>query len=214
MLTGIKGAIFDLDGVIVDTAQFHFLAWKQLAHKLGFDFTEVDNERLKGVSRTRSLEILLEIGNVTVSEEEKLALATEKNELYVAYIQELRHSDLLPGTKELVEALKHNGVKIALGSASKNALFILDRLGIREWFDVIIDGNSTSAAKPDPEVFLLGCQALGVEARNCVVFEDSAAGVEAAKLANMKVIGIGHIDHLVHADQVVKSLGELLSLRL
>lgn len=210
----IKAAIFDLDGVIVDTARFHFLAWKQLAQQLGFEFTEEDNERLKGVSRARSLEILLEIGHVNASEQEKLALATEKNELYVAYIQQLQSTDLLPGAKALVEALKQQGVKIALGSASRNARFILDRLGISEWFDAIVDGNATSAAKPDPEVFLLGCQALAVAAEDCVVFEDSEAGVEAAKRANMKVIGVGRADHLARADRVVQSLEELLPLKL
>ncbi|WEK53169.1 MAG: beta-phosphoglucomutase [Candidatus Cohnella colombiensis] len=210
MLDTMKGAIFDLDGVIVDTAKYHYLAWRWLANKHGFDFTEADNERLKGVSRTKSLEILLDIGGVKATEEEKREMAECKNDKYVSYISELDESELLLGAKDYLTKLRARGVRIALGSASKNAMMILDKLRITELFDVIVDGNRTSAAKPDPEVFLLACQQLGLKPEQCVVFEDAAAGVQAGKSAGMMVVGIGDSNQLPGADHVVKGLYELL----
>jgi len=199
----VKACLFDLDGVIVDTAKYHYLAWKRLSQELGFDFTEEDNERLKGVSRMASLEILLSIGQVVVSEEEKLSMAEKKNKWYVDYISKLKEDEILPGVKEFLTLLRENGIKVALGSASKNSMLILENLKLIPYFDAIIDGNKVSKAKPDPEVFLLGAKELGVNAEECVVFEDAEAGIEAAKRANMKAVGIGSIDVLNKADKVV-----------
>lgn len=210
MLENIRGALFDLDGVIVDTARYHYLAWKRLANELGFDFTQSDNERLKGVSRMQSLEILLEIGGITADEEEKLALAQKKNNWYVEYISSINPSEILKGAREYITRIKTAGSKVALGSASKNARRILENLNITELFDVIIDGNKTSKAKPDPEVFLLGARELGLDPVDCVVFEDAEAGIEAAKRAGMRVVGIGNSEVLRKADVVVAGLYELL----
>jgi beta-phosphoglucomutase len=210
MLNTMQGAIFDLDGVIVDTAKYHYLAWKWLASDLGFEFTEEDNERLKGVSRMRSLDILLEIGGLTVSEEQKAEMADKKNNLYVEYITKMDQSEILPGVTEYLTELRNNGVKIALGSASKNAELILSRLDIMKLFDTIVDGNKVSKAKPDPEVFLLAAQELGLTSEDCVVFEDAAAGVQAGKAAGMKVVGIGSPEVLLEADKVIAGLYELV----
>ncbi|MFE4711127.1 beta-phosphoglucomutase [Paenibacillus sp. NPDC056722] len=210
MLQNMKGAIFDLDGVIVDTAKYHFLAWAELARELGFEFTEADNERLKGVSRMRSLDILLEVGGLDFPEEEKLAMADKKNRLYVEFINKLDQSELLPGVKEYLTGLRERGVGIALGSASKNAMFILDKLNITELFDAVVDGNKVSNAKPDPEVFLTGAVELKLQPEECIVFEDAEAGVEAGKAAGMKVVGIGKPEILKEADLVVAGLHELL----
>ncbi|WP_371822906.1 beta-phosphoglucomutase [Cohnella sp. LGH] len=209
-MDNIKGALFDLDGVLVDTAKYHYLAWKQLAEQLGFEFTEADNERLKGVSRMRSLEIVLEVGGIELKEEEKLRLAEEKNERYLQYIRRMDESELLPGAKEYLQALRARGVRIALGSASKNAAFILDRVGIARLFDAIVDGTKVSRAKPDPEVFVVGCKELGLEPADCVVFEDAEAGVQAALAAGMRVVGIGRADILRAANLVVRGLDELV----
>jgi beta-phosphoglucomutase len=199
-------AIFDLDGVIVDTAKYHYLSWKRLADELGFEFTQEENEQLKGVSRIRSLEILLEIGGLAFDQEQLSALATKKNNWYLEYIDQLDQSEILPGAKEFLLQLKTYGIRIALASASKNARRILSRLNIGELFEVIVDGNKVSKAKPDPEVFLCAARELGVHPDECVVFEDAEAGVQAAKQAGMKVIGIGDQDVLRGADQVFASL--------
>ncbi|MHB1394764.1 MAG: beta-phosphoglucomutase [Clostridia bacterium] len=199
----IKGCIFDLDGVIVDTAKYHYLAWKRLARDLGFDFSEKDNERLKGVSRMASLEILLEVGGLSFDEETKLALATKKNQWYVEYITVMKEDEVLPGAKEFLERTKAAGLRVALGSASKNALTILNGLKLSDYFDAIIDGNKVSKAKPDPEVFLLAAQELRLHPENCVVFEDAKAGVEAAKRAGMKCIGVGTSPELSGVDIMI-----------
>mgnify|MGYP001165990069 CR=1 FL=1 len=206
MLQTMKGAIFDLDGVIVDTAKYHYLAWAKLADELGFAFTEAHNERLKGVSRMRSLDILLEVGGQDFSDEDKLIMADKKNKLYVEYISTLNESELLPGVKDYLVELRARGVGIALGSASKNAVFILDKLNIADMFDAIVDGNKVSRAKPDPEVFLIACAELGLQPADCVVFEDAEAGVQAAKAAGMQVVGIGRPEILKDADLVVAGL--------
>lgn len=205
----IKACIFDLDGVIVDTAKYHYIAWKRLAKELGFDFTEEDNERLKGVSRIRSLEILLEIGGLSFSEEKKAELAEKKNKWYVEYISKMTPEEILPGAKEFLQALRKAGIKVALGSASKNSMLILNNLKLAESFDAIVDGNKVSKAKPDPEVFLLGAKELGIAPGNCVVFEDSKAGIEAAVSGGMYSIGIGNAKILDKADFVVSSLAEM-----
>ena len=209
-MENFKLAIFDLDGVIVDTAKYHYIAWKELADKLGIEFTHDHNERLKGVSRVRSLEILLEIGGMEnkFSPEEKEKMAAEKNKRYVEYISKLRKDEILQGSRELLMELRKKGIKTGLGSASKNARQVLDSLEITDLFDVIIDGTNTSNAKPDPEVFILGAKALGVDPADCVVFEDAQAGIEAAINAGMTAIGVGSKDNLSGASLYVKDLEE------
>lgn len=209
MMGSMKGAIFDLDGVIVDTAKYHFLAWRSLAEQLNIEFTAEDNELLKGVSRMRSLDIILDLGGIQVPAEEKEALARKKNDEYLSFISQIDEQELLPGAKSYLLRLRGEGIKIALGSASKNAVLILKKLNIIDLFDAIVDGNKVSKAKPDPEVFLLGCKELQLEPGDCVVYEDAAAGVQAAKAAGMRVIGIGERRHLPDADMVVRGLFEL-----
>lgn len=199
----IEACIFDLDGVVVDTAKYHYIAWKSLANELGFDFTTEDNERLKGVSRMRSLEILLEIGGMQFPENEMIEMATRKNDLYVSYIEKMTADEILPGVTKFLNELKAVGIKIALGSASKNAPLILERIFLTNIFDAVIDGNSVTEAKPNPEVFLKGAKALNTKPENCVVFEDALAGVEAAKNAGMACVGIGSAENLGIADIVV-----------
>ncbi len=210
----IKACIFDLDGVIVDTAKYHYLAWRRLANELGFDFSENDNERLKGVSRMDSLNILLEIGGVELDEVRKQELAKKKNEWYVELIADMDKTEILPGTTQFLTELQKTGIKIALGSASKNAKTILRRIGLIEMFDTIVDGTDISKAKPDPEVFLLGAKALNVDPNECVVFEDAVSGVEAALSAGMRVVGVGSKETLFKANDVVNSLAEMTLNRL
>ena len=210
MLDSMQAALFDLDGVIVDTAKFHYLAWRELANGLGFDLTEEQNERLKGISRMESLDVILTMGGVQLSAEEKLRLATIKNARYVDMIKQIDASEILRGAKEYLLELRGRGIKVALGSASKNAEIILTNLGILNLFDAVIDGNKVSRSKPDPEVFLLGAQALGVAPSACVVYEDAAAGVEAAKAGGMYAVGIGRAENLPLADIVVPGLYALL----
>lgn len=203
----VKGCIFDLDGVIVDTAKYHYKAWKRIADELGFEFTEQHNERLKGVSRMRSLDILLEVGNINVDEETKLKLAEKKNNWYVEYISKMDKSEILPGVEDCIKSLKQKNIKTAIGSASKNTMLILKNLDIAHYFDAIIDGNKVTKAKPDPEVFLLGAKELGLNPENCVVFEDAEAGIQAAKAAGMMAVGIGSPSILKEADLVVSGFG-------
>ncbi|MBN1144530.1 MAG: beta-phosphoglucomutase [Bacteroidales bacterium] len=205
----MKACLFDLDGVLVDTARFHYLAWKQLANRLGFEFTETDNERLKGISRMDSLEILLEIGNTTLTKEEKLRYAAEKNEVYLGYVRKMTPDDVLPGAKEFLNELRDKGILTGLGSASKNARLILERTNIIGLFDAIVDGNLISLAKPNPEVFLLGAQLLEADPAHCIVFEDAVAGVQAAHNAGMKCIGIGSPEILKEADLVFPGFDNL-----
>jgi beta-phosphoglucomutase len=210
MIQEMRAAIFDLDGVIVDTAKYHFLAWKRLANEHGFDFTEVDNERLKGVSRTRSLEILLEVGGLTLDEDTKARMAAQKNDWYVDYIRHMDASEILPGATEYLQRLRAKGIKTALGSASKNAPLILERLGISGLFDVVIDGNKVTKAKPDPEVFLRAAEELCIPPASCIVFEDAEAGIEAAHRAGMGAVGIGSASTLKEADVLLPGLFALV----
>lgn len=202
-MNSIKGLIFDLDGVLVDTAKYHYLAWKRLADELGFSFNEKDNERLKGVSRMASLEILLQVGGLSFGEDKKLELAARKNRWYVDYIAAMKEDEILPGVREFIVKARAAGLKTALGSASKNAEIILSGLKLKGCFDVIIDGNKVSTAKPDPEVFLLAAQELGILPEHCVVFEDAEAGIEAAKRAGMRCIGVGSGSGLKAADSLI-----------
>lgn len=203
----IKGFLFDLDGVIVDTAVFHFQAWRRLAQKLGGDFTEEQNEQLKGVSRVDSLKKIIEWTGATVSDEEFQTLMVEKNEWYLELVQGLGPQDALPGALNFLQTAYDQGIKIALGSASKNAPMILEKLGITPLFSAIIDGNNVVNGKPHPEVFLKGAEALGLEPSECVVFEDSIAGVEAAKAGGMSSVGIGDAETL-QADIHFTALGD------
>lgn len=200
----MKAFIFDLDGVIVDTAKYHFLAWRNLANSLGFEFTEEHNELLKGVSRVRSLEILLEIGKVSLTEEEKQPLLIQKNTEYLEYVNKMTADEILPGISNLLDYLDANNIKYALGSASKNAPLILEKVGLLNRFSAIVDGNDVSKAKPDPEVFLIGAQKLHMKPENCIVVEDAIAGIEAANAANMVSIGIGDVELLKEATYILK----------
>lgn len=186
-----KAFIFDLDGVIVDTAKYHFLAWQKIASDLGIEFTPEHNEELKGVSRVRSLDIILKLGNIEASEENKNKWLTQKNEDYLSYIENMDETEILPGVVNILEFIKEKKQFIALGSASKNARPILEKVKILHMFDVIVDGNDVTNAKPDPEVFLRAAKLLNATNENSMVFEDSVAGIQAANIANMTSIGIG-----------------------
>lgn len=204
----IKALIFDLDGVIVDTAHYHFVAWQRLARELGIDFTEKDNERLKGVSRMRSLEIILEIGNRQMSESEKERLATRKNAWFVEYIQNVKPDEIFPGVKEMIQACKAAGFRVALASSSKNARTVLRNLKVEDLFEGFVDGNMITHSKPNPEIFLKAAAQLGVEPQHCVVFEDAEAGVEAALAAGMKCVGVGSPENVGKANQIVKNTAD------
>ena len=203
------GFIFDLDGVIVDTAKYHYLAWKKLANELGFEFTQEQNELFKGVSRKRCLEILLEIGNVTATQEQFDRWMVEKNEDYLAYIEKMDASEILPDVLRVLKFLKERNVPIALGSASKNAKPILEKVNLLPYFDSIVDGNSVTKAKPNPEVFLIAASNLGVSPSSCVVFEDAVAGIQAANAANMISIGIGESEVLSEANHIFLNFTEI-----
>jgi len=207
----MKGFIFDLDGVIVDTAKYHFLAWRNLANQLGFDFTEEQNEMLKGVSRVKSLEILLDIGKIDLPQAKKDKLLIKKNEEYLEYVNKMTADEILPGVKQLLNYLDENKVKYALGSASKNAPLILEKVGLINRFAAIVDGNDVSKAKPDPEVFLIGAKKLNISPNNCVVVEDAIAGVQAANAAKMTSIGIGEKNVLSEANYVFENMTQITS---
>lgn len=202
----IRGFLFDLDGVLVDTAQYHFLAWQRMASELGIHFGEAENEQLKGVSRAESLNRILAWGGKTLSDAEKQHWMTLKNEWYLELVRGMPANDYLPGAHEFLVASRAAGIKVALGSASKNAPLILERLGWMPLFDALVDGNVVTASKPDPEVFLEGARRLGLQPEECVVFEDSEAGVEAARRGGMKVVGIGQG---LDADLLVTGLDRL-----
>ncbi|WP_179343550.1 beta-phosphoglucomutase [Winogradskyella ursingii] len=204
-----KAFIFDLDGVIVDTAKYHFLAWQKLARTLDIDFTEKENEQLKGVSRVRSLEKILSWGNKTISENKFKELMGKKNDDYLNHISIMNENEILPDVNRVLDFLIEKQQPIALGSASKNARTILERVNLKNKFDAIVDGNDVSKAKPDPEVFLIGAELLKIKPEYCVVFEDSVAGVEAANVANMISIGIGSEENLGHANFVFRDFTEI-----
>lgn len=204
-----KAVIFDLDGVIVDTAKFHFLAWRKLANNLGFDITEDQNEQLKGVSRVRSLEKILTWGNVTLTEDQFMEQMALKNENYLSYVSSMSASDILPGVSKIINFLTEEEVPLALGSASKNARNILEKTNLYPRFDVVVDGNDVNKAKPNPEVFLIAASKLGVKPEDCIVFEDSIAGVQAANIAEMVSVGIGDKTVLHEADYIFKDFTEI-----
>lgn len=205
-MTDYHAALFDLDGVIVDTAVHHFAAWRQTAAELGFTLADEDEELLKGVGRMDALRIVLGIGGVEVSEEEQQRLAAEKNARYVEAISTITPDEMLPGAREYLVSLRDRGVLTALGSASRNAPMILERLEITDLFDAIIDGSVVSEAKPNPRVFLAGAEALGAAPADCVVFEDAIAGIQAAHAGGMIAVGIGEPEVLTEADVVIPGL--------
>jgi beta-phosphoglucomutase len=205
----IKACIFDLDGVIVDTAKYHYLAWKRLADQLGIKFNEDINERLKGVSRIESLEIILELSKISFTSEQKEEFATRKNKWYVEYITRMTPAEILPGSFEFISEIKKANIKIAIGSASKNTPMILERVGLNALFDAVADGNIVKKAKPDPEVFVKAAEMLNVNNDECVVFEDAAAGVKAALNAGMKCVGIGSQKILSEAHLIVSGLDKM-----
>ena len=205
----IKGFIFDLDGVIVDTAKFHFKAWQRLALDLGIEFTEAENEELKGVSRKESLEKILEWGNLSLAADEFERRLIQKNEWYLEFVREMGKEEAMPGAKEFLNQTKHLDLAIGLGSASKNAVLVLNLLEITPLFQTIIDGTKVSQSKPDPEVFLQGAQALNIAPESLVVFEDSIAGVEAARRGGVRTVGIGSKSILKNAEIVVTGLDQI-----
>lgn len=204
-----KAFIFDLDGVIVDTAKFHFIAWQRLAASLGINFTEHENEQLKGVSRVDSLKKILEWGNKELSPADFQLKMNQKNEEYLDLIESLDTTDILPGVQDFLIALRAKNQPIALGSASKNARPILEKLQIIDFFEVIVDGTNVTKAKPDPEVFLSACQQLDMPAHKSIVFEDSVAGVQAANNAGMLSIGLGDANTLHEASVVFESFSDM-----
>ena len=210
-MSEIKACIFDLDGVIVDTAKYHYLAWRRLGSELGFEFSEDHNERLKGVSRMDSLEVLLEVGGLTgkFTLEEKLAFAEQKNAWYVEYISVMKSDEILPGVQKFLTDIRAKGFKTAIGSVSKNTMTILGNVGLVDYFDSIIDGTKISHAKPNPEVFLKGAKELNVDPSNCVVFEDAFAGVEGAINAGMYSVGVGSPEILGRANFVISDFTEM-----
>jgi len=204
-----KGFIFDLDGVIVDTAKYHFLAWKNLANSIGIDFNEKQNEQLKGVSRIESLKKILSWADKEISKDEFQELMDKKNEEYLQYIDKMDANEILPDVNRVLNYLIENKQPISLGSASKNAKPILEKINLYHKFDAIIDGNNVTKAKPNPEVFLKAAELLKVQPKDCIVFEDSQAGIEAANKAGMISIGIGDKNTLKKADYIFKDFTEM-----
>ncbi len=197
-----KCFIFDLDGVIVDTAKYHYLAWQKIANQLGIEFTPEHNEQLKGVSRVRSLDIILALGNIEAKQEDKNTWLIQKNEDYLSYLVDMNEDEILPGVLPVLQFLKENNQKIVLGSASKNAKPILEKANIMSFFDAIVDGNDVTNAKPDPEVFLQGAKKVNFPPEKSIVFEDSVAGIQAANIGGMTSVGIGDDSILGEADFV------------
>ncbi|MBN8575771.1 MAG: beta-phosphoglucomutase [Cytophagales bacterium] len=204
----IEGVIFDLDGVIVDTAHYHYIAWKRLASEFGVTLTTQQNELLKGVSRMRSLEIILELGKIHLPEAEKVALAKKKNKWFVEYIEAIRPEEIFAGVPEMLANYRSQNLKIALASSSKNAPRVIELLGIAHLFDALVDGTMITHTKPDPEIFLLAAKLLNVSPDRCLVFEDAEAGVEAALAAGMKCVGVGSAEQLGKANYIVKQTAD------
>jgi beta-phosphoglucomutase len=201
-----QGGIFDLDGVLVDTARFHFAGWQMTAERLGFELADADEELLKGVSRNEALEIVLEKGGVAVAPSERARLADEKNAWFVAQIQQLTQAALLPGALDLLESLRRLNIPLALASSSRNAPVIVERVGVARFFDAVVDPAELSATKPDPEIFVRAAEGLGLSPGSCIVFEDAPAGIRGALRAGCVAVGVGDAAVLHEADIVVKSL--------
>jgi beta-phosphoglucomutase len=208
-MKNIKACLFDLDGVIVDTAKYHYIAWKKLANELGSNFTERENEKLKGVGRMDSLNLILKWGKIDLDDVEKEAWAAKKNEWYLEFVHDMTPAEILPGVIEMFESLKAQNIKIGLGSASKNAVLILDLLNIKHYFDTIVDGTMITKGKPNPEIFLTGAKNLDVKPLETIVFEDAAEGVKAAIAAKMYTVGIGDHKVLNRAHLVIQSFADM-----
>lgn len=204
----IKGFIFDLDGVLVDTAKYHYQAWRRMANELGFDFSEKDNEQLKGVGRRDSIEKILSWGNVTLLEEEKERLMKQKNEWYQDLIKTMNPESTLPGVREFLESARDTSLTLALASSSKNAPRILELTNLAGYFATVVDGTQITNSKPDPEIFLTAAERIELEPGELVVFEDAQAGVEAALAGGFRTVGIGSKKSLSEAELVFKGLGE------
>lgn len=203
----IKAMIFDLDGVLVDTAKFHYLAWKRLAREwFNMDFTEEDNEQFKGVNRVACMKILCEMAGVTLSPEDFERGMDLKNGWYVDMVREMTPADVLPGAREYVERMRAEGMKCGIGSASKNCALVLERTGIRDLFDAVADGTVVTKAKPDPEVFLCAACMMDAEPKTCIVFEDAQAGIDAAKAGGMRCCAIGKPEDLAGYDWIYPGL--------
>jgi beta-phosphoglucomutase len=210
----IKACVFDLDGVIVNTAPYHFQSWKRIADSLGIPFDEQDNEHLKGISRQASLDHILSLGPVDLQKEQKQMLADEKNSGYLEGVKNISPNDVLPGVKEFLSELAALDIPIGLGSSSKNADLILLKTGLSDFFQTVVDGNSPSPAKPDPAIFLKAAHELGVHPSDTVVFEDSIAGVNAARAGGFRSVGLGSAEVLGNADLVLKSMEGLSVIKL
>lgn len=208
----LEGVIFDLDGVLCHTDSYHYLAWKALADRLCLPFNEQVNNRLRGVSRMESLEIILSLGQTQYRDAEKVLMAEQKNEAYRASLLSMGPEDLAAGAVDTLSALHELGLHLAIGSSSKNALVILERTGIRGWFDAIADGNHISNSKPHPEVFLLAAQKLSLKPGQCIVVEDAHAGIQAAKAGGFLAVGIGDAAAAAGTDYPISALGELVPL--
>lgn len=202
----IKAVIFDLDGVIVSTDNFHYQAWKRMSDEEGIPFDRETNQKLRGVSRMASLEIILEKSSRVYTDKEKEKLAASKNKFYTEKLADLTADDILPGVKNLLASLRQQKIKIAVGSSSKNAPYILERIGMQDYFDAVADGNQISHSKPDPEVFLLAAKLLGNPPENCAVVEDAYAGIEAAKAGGMFAVGVGFAQTCPQADLAAPDL--------
>jgi len=196
----IKGFIFDLDGVITDTAELHFAAWKKLSDDMDWQFDRDLNEKLRGISRMDSIKVIMDHNNVSLKEETIVELATQKNDIYVESLDHMTPEDYLPGAKELLTHLRSEGFSVALGSASKNAEMVLKQLNATHYFDVIGDGNSVSRSKPAPDIFLYASEKMGLSPERCIVFEDAEKGIDAAKAGNFYSVGIGPEERVGHAD--------------
>ena len=200
----IRGFIFDLDGVLTDTAEYHYRGWKRLAEEEGLPFTREDNEHLRGIPRRESLMLILK--QQIYPEEKILEMMERKNNYYLEFIREVSPKDLLPGARELLEEIHQAGLKSALGSASKNAREVIERLGIAGLLDAVSDGNSVERQKPAPDLFLHAAEQLGLQPKECVVVEDAAAGIEAARAGGFHTIGLGPEERVGDADMVLRSL--------
>ncbi len=208
-MDSIQAVIFDLDGVIVSTDNSHYLAWKRMADEEGIPFDRAINERLRGVSRMASLEIILEKATKTYTEDQKIAMATRKNQYYVELIQALTEADRLPGATDVLDTLKADGIKIAVGSSSKNTPVILRQIGLTDRFDAVADGNQITRSKPDPEVFLLAAKLVGVAPDRCLVVEDADSGIEAALAGGMRALGVGSASRNPSATYRAESLADV-----
>ena len=202
----IKGLIFDLDGVIVSTEHHHYLAWKAIANKLGVFFTSKENELLKGISRRESLLKILELGNLALDEDKISNLLLEKNEIYLNSISSLDNNSILLGVENLLQTAKEKKILLAIGSSSKNAKFILDKLKLSNYFDAIVDGSMVRKLKPDPQVFLMAAKMMQLSPKECVVFEDALSGVEAAKKGGFIVYGVGNSNLSFYVDNYIENL--------